>query len=113
MRQVGRVYVRTGLRVGQEHTARRCIHRPHAHDVRADLAKRAPHLIGLDRRRVEHINDVTDLSKLGHEHAKIVINVTCWDVFRKSIELLSILGSRIGLVLLQIATRAVHIEIGI
>lgn len=57
----------------------------HALGVRAGIAEIAPHLIGLDPRRVDRINDAMDAALLGHLHAKTAIDVACWDVFGKSV----------------------------
>ncbi|KAJ4986759.1 mandelate racemase muconate lactonizing protein [Stagonosporopsis vannaccii] len=68
----------------------------HALGVRAGIAEIAPHLIGLDPRRVDRINDAMDAALLGHEHAKTAIDVACWDVFGKSVGLpvCELLGGR-------------------
>lgn len=70
----------------------------HAVGVRSGIAEIAPHLIGLDPRRVERINDAMDAALLGHEHAKTAIDVACWDVFGKSVGLpvCELLGGRTG-----------------
>lgn len=57
----------------------------HALGVRAGIAEIAPHLIGLDPRRVDRINDTMDAALIGHEHAKTALDVACWDIFGKSI----------------------------
>ncbi|OHV60726.1 mandelate racemase [Mesorhizobium sp. LCM 4576] len=68
----------------------------HALGVRSGIAEIAPHLIGLDPRRVDRINDAMDAALLGHEHAKTAIDVACWDVFGKSVDLpvCELLGGR-------------------
>ncbi|MBP1884526.1 mandelate racemase/muconate lactonizing enzyme family protein [Sinorhizobium mexicanum] len=68
----------------------------HALGVRAGIAEIAPHLIGLDPRRVDRINDTMDAALVGHEHAKTAIDVACWDVFGKSVGLpvCDLLGGR-------------------
>ena len=68
----------------------------HALGVRAGIAEIAPHLIGLDPRRVDRINDVMDAALVGHEHAKTALDVACWDVFGKSVGLpvCDLLGGR-------------------
>ncbi|MFT3691319.1 hypothetical protein [Paenirhodobacter sp.] len=40
----------------------------HAFGVRAGIAEIAPHLLGLDLRRVKRINEAMDQALLGHEH---------------------------------------------
>jgi cis-L-3-hydroxyproline dehydratase len=57
----------------------------HALGVRAGIAEIAPHLIGLDPRHVDRINDAMDAALIGHEHAKTPIDVACWDIFGKSV----------------------------
>ena len=59
----------------------------HALGVRAGIAEIAPHLIGLDPRDVDRINDAMDAALVGHLHAKTAIDVACWDVFGKSVGL--------------------------
>lgn len=56
----------------------------HAMGVRAGIAELAPHLIGLDPRRVDRINDNMDGALIGHEHAKTALDVACWDIFDKA-----------------------------
>ena len=70
----------------------------HALGVRAGIAEIAPHLIGLDPRRVDRINDAMDAALVGHDHAKTAIDVACWDVFGKSVGLpvCDLLGGRTG-----------------
>jgi len=59
----------------------------HAYGVRAGIAEMAPYLIGRDPRQVDRINDTMDQSLVGHNHAKTPIDVACWDVFGKSVDL--------------------------
>ena len=49
----------------------------HALGVRAGIAETAPHLIGLDPRDVDRINDAMDAALIGHLHAKTAIDVAC------------------------------------
>lgn len=78
----------------------------HALGVRAGIAEIAPHLIGLDPRRVDRINDAMDSALLGHEHAKTAIDVACWDVFGKSVGLpvCELLGGRTDVKLSMISS---------
>ncbi|KAJ5286745.1 hypothetical protein N7478_002431 [Penicillium angulare] len=55
----------------------------HALGARAGIAEIAPKLIGLDPRKVDRINDAMDEALVGHEHAKTVLDVACWDIFGK------------------------------
>lgn len=68
----------------------------HALGVRAGIAEIAPHLIGLDPRRVDRINDAMDAALIGHEHAKTPLDIACWDIFGKSVGLpvCELLGGR-------------------
>lgn len=68
----------------------------HAMGVRAGIAELAPHLIGLDPRRVDRINDTMDGALLGHEHAKTALDVACWDIFGKAVNMpiCELLGGR-------------------
>lgn len=71
----------------------------HALGVRSGIAEIAPKLIGLDPRRVDRINDAMDAALVGHEHAKTALDVACWDIFGKSVELpvCELLGGRTNL----------------
>lgn len=68
----------------------------HALGVAAGIAEIALHLIGLDPRRVDRINDAMDAALCGHEHAKTAIDIACWDLFGKSVGLpvCELLGGR-------------------
>jgi L-alanine-DL-glutamate epimerase-like enolase superfamily enzyme len=68
----------------------------HALGVRAGIAEIAPSLIGLDPRRVDRINDAMDNTLVGHLHAKTALDVACWDVFGRSVDLpvCELLGGR-------------------
>ncbi|CAG8945894.1 unnamed protein product [Penicillium salamii] len=68
----------------------------HALGVRAGIAEIAPHLIGLDPRRVDRINDAMDNALIGHEHAKAALDIACWDIFGKStgLPVCDLLGGR-------------------
>jgi len=44
-----------------------------------------PHLLGLDPRHVDRINDAMDEALVGHTHAKTALDVACWDLFGKSV----------------------------
>lgn len=68
----------------------------HALGVRAGIAEIAPHLIGLDPRRVDRVYDAMDTALVGHSHAKTALDIACWDVFGKSVGLpvCELLGGR-------------------
>ena len=59
----------------------------HASGVRAGVAEMASHLIGRDPRLVDRIFDTMDNVLVGHNHAKAAIDVACWDLFGKSVNL--------------------------
>ncbi len=68
----------------------------HAAGVRAGIAEIAPALIGLDPRRVDRINDIMDQTLVGHPHVKTALDVACWDILGKSVNLpiCELLGGR-------------------
>ncbi|PSK41779.1 hypothetical protein B9Z65_9165 [Elsinoe australis] len=68
----------------------------HAAGVRAGIAEIAPHLMGLDPRRVDRINDAMDAALLGNEAAKAALDIACWDIFGKTVGLpvCELLGGR-------------------
>ena len=68
----------------------------HAMGVRAGIAEIAPSLIGQDPRRVDRINETMDNALVGHLHAKTAIDVACWDLFGKSVDMpvCDLLGGR-------------------
>ncbi|KAK4494893.1 hypothetical protein PRZ48_014249 [Zasmidium cellare] len=68
----------------------------HARGVRAAIEELAPHLIGLDPRRVDRINDAMDAALVGHESAKSALDIACWDLFGKStgLPVCDLLGGR-------------------
>ena len=55
--------------------------------VRAGIADIAPYLIGHDPRHLDRINDIMDGSLKGHNHAKAAIDIACWDIFGKSVNM--------------------------
>ncbi|MEM9203629.1 MAG: mandelate racemase/muconate lactonizing enzyme family protein [Actinomycetota bacterium] len=57
----------------------------HARGVRAGIEEIAPHILGLDPRRVDRVAERMDLCLAGHPHAKTPIDVACWDVFGRSV----------------------------
>lgn len=73
----------------------------HALGVRAGIDEIAPKLIGLDPRRVDRINDMMDTTLVGHEHAKTPLDIACWDIFGKSVNMpvCELLGGRTNTVL--------------
>lgn len=68
----------------------------HARGARAGIAEIAPHLLGLDPRHLDRINEAMDAALVGHNHAKTPIDVACWDVFGKAVgmSVCDLLGGR-------------------
>lgn len=68
----------------------------HARGVRAGIDEIAPNLLGLDPRRSDRINDAMDATLVAHEDAKTALDVACWDIFGKSVQLpvCELLGGR-------------------
>jgi L-alanine-DL-glutamate epimerase-like enolase superfamily enzyme len=71
----------------------------HALGVRAGIAEIAPSLLGRDPRQVDRINDLMDSTLVGHNHAKTALDVACWDLFGKSVNLpvCELLGGSTGI----------------
>ena len=71
----------------------------HALGTRAGIAEIAPHLLGRDPRQVDRINDAMDQALVGHNHAKTALDVACWDIFGKSVDLpvCELLGGSTGM----------------
>lgn len=59
----------------------------HALGVRAGIAELAPGLLGRDPCQTDRINDWMDGTLAGHHHVKSPIDVACWDVFGKSVDM--------------------------
>ncbi|MCH1580033.1 MAG: mandelate racemase/muconate lactonizing enzyme family protein [Luminiphilus sp.] len=59
----------------------------HALGTRAGIAEIAPRLLGRDPRQVDRINDAMDQALVGHNHAKTPLDIACWDIFGKSVDL--------------------------
>jgi cis-L-3-hydroxyproline dehydratase len=78
----------------------------HALGTRAGIAEIAPHLLGLDPRQVDRINDAMDNALVGHNHAKTALDVACWDIFGKSVGLpvCELLGGSTGVPLPTISS---------
>ena len=70
----------------------------HAKGVRAGLDDIAPAVLGLDPRHTARVYDAMDGALLGHGHAKAPIDVACWDLFGKSVDMpvCDLLGGRIA-----------------
>jgi L-alanine-DL-glutamate epimerase-like enolase superfamily enzyme len=64
--------------------------------VRAGIDEIAPHLLGLDPRRLDVIDRAMDLALPGHLYVKSALDMACWDVLGKVTELplCELLGGR-------------------
>ena len=69
----------------------------HARGVLAGIEEIAPGLLGLDPRRVDRIKDRMDELLVGHQHAKAALDVACWDLFGRAVNMpvCDLLGGRI------------------
>ncbi|WP_129113844.1 mandelate racemase/muconate lactonizing enzyme family protein [Halegenticoccus tardaugens] len=59
----------------------------HARGVRAGIEEMADSLLGCDPRHVDRVNETMDRSLVGHNHAKTAIDVACWDLFGKAVDM--------------------------
>jgi L-alanine-DL-glutamate epimerase-like enolase superfamily enzyme len=59
----------------------------HALGTRAGVAEIAPYLLGRDPRQMDRINEAMDEALVGHNHAKSAIDLACWDLFGKSVNM--------------------------
>lgn len=55
--------------------------------TRASIVEIAPSLIGLDPRNTSHVMRVMNSVLMGQNNAKSAIDIACWDIFGKSIDL--------------------------
>ncbi len=55
--------------------------------VRAGLAELAPQLIGKDPQNLNQINRTMNLALRGHPYAKAPLDIACWDILGKSVDL--------------------------
>lgn len=71
----------------------------HALGVRSGISEIAPHMLGRDPRQVDRINDAMDRALSGHNHAKAALDIACWDIFGKSVNLpvCELMGGSTGL----------------
>jgi L-alanine-DL-glutamate epimerase-like enolase superfamily enzyme len=70
----------------------------HARGVRAGIEEMADAVLGLDPRRVDRVNEAMDAALAGYLHAKTAIDVACWDLFGKAVDMpvCDLLGGRTG-----------------
>lgn len=70
----------------------------HARGARAGVEEIAPHLIGRDPRALDRIYDAMDEALTGHNHAKSAIDLACWDLLGKAVDLpvYTLLGGSTG-----------------
>ncbi|MDX1513084.1 MAG: mandelate racemase/muconate lactonizing enzyme family protein [Gammaproteobacteria bacterium] len=68
----------------------------HGEGIRAAAQILAPVLLGMDPRRLEHVNREMDIALPGHLYAKSPFDMACWDLLGKATEmpLVELLGGR-------------------
>ena len=78
----------------------------HALGTRAGIAELAPALLGRDPRRVDRNYDLMDATLVGHNHAKTPLDIACWDIFGKSVDLpvYELLGGSTGIPMAMISS---------
>ena len=59
----------------------------HALGVRAGVEELAPRMIGMDPRDTDRINDMMDAVLPGLNYVKTPLDMACWDIFGKSVDL--------------------------
>ena len=59
----------------------------HAAGVRAGIQELAPALIGCQANELDKLNQIMDQTLSGHGYVKHAIDMACWDVFAKSVNL--------------------------
>lgn len=66
--------------------------------ARTAIAELAPHLLGQDPREVARVNHTMDSALLGHPYAKSALDMACWDLLGRAVELpvCVLLGGRFG-----------------
>ncbi len=70
----------------------------YAEGVRAGLRELAPHVIGMDPRELQKLNQRMDAALKGHPYVKSGIDVACWDLLGKAtgLPVCVLLGGRFG-----------------
>ncbi len=70
----------------------------YAEGVRAGLREFAPHVIGMDPRELQKLNQRMDAALKGHPYVKSGIDVACWDLLGKAtgLPVCVLLGGRFG-----------------
>ena len=70
----------------------------YAAGVRAGIAELAPHLIGLDPRELNQLNQRMDQVMKGHAYVKSGIDIACWDILGQAtgLPVCTLLGGRFG-----------------
>ncbi|WP_343562257.1 mandelate racemase/muconate lactonizing enzyme family protein [Kiloniella sp. b19] len=59
----------------------------HAKGVRAGIEIIAPELLGMDPRLFDRVNERMDALLCGNNPVKAALDIACWDIFAKSVEL--------------------------
>ena len=70
----------------------------YAEGVRSGLRELGPHLIGCDPRELSKMNQRMDAALKGHPYVKAGIDIACWDILGKSVDLpvCTLMGGRFG-----------------
>jgi len=70
----------------------------YADGVRAGIKELGPHLIGLDPRELNVLNQRMDAALLGHPYVKTGIDIACWDLLGKTtgLPVCTLMGGRFG-----------------
>ena len=65
--------------------------------VRAVIDELAPHVLGLDPRRTDRVNEVMDRELPGHLYGKTAVDIACWDILGKAADMpvCDLLGGRV------------------
>ena len=68
----------------------------HGAGIRAAAEVLAPALLGMDPRRLEHVNRAMDLALPGHLYAKAPFDIACWDLLGQAtgLPMVELLGGR-------------------
>ena len=70
----------------------------YADGVRAGLRELGPHLIGVDPRELDALNERMDAALKGHPFVKSGIDIACWDILGQTtgLPVCTLLGGRFG-----------------
>lgn len=70
----------------------------YAAGARTGLAEVAPHILGIDPREPDVVNQVMDQALKGHPYVKSALDIACWDILGQAVGLpvCTLLGGRFG-----------------